>query len=248
MIRKLLIPILVILTFTSCGSDDDNVTPPKKVPSKLVKITILDENLKEKETPIEITYGKNGYASRITGLVEGESEAFYTYNDKNQLVAFKNTFKENGKVYFSETYSYAYSEKGLLISELLKGKERSEKTVYEYNEKNLMVKKIGNFDSEFKTISTYEYDKNGNVTIEHGAYDSKTTYTFDDKKNPWSLVFPKESLMFKSKNNKLSEQSKYDKTIHSYTYNNDNYPVKVVSKYYNRGKLESTEIRKFFYE
>ncbi len=246
---------MAMISLVACGGDDnDTPNPPEKKSLKLTKVvsktkSFTDKEKNEKEEVTKIIYGANGYVSKIKGVEGRFSDAVFTYNDKNQLTKKTNTTQDgNGKIQDVNIILYTHDEDGLLfVSE----KEGEYKTTYEYNTENLMIKKVTARKNGRKSVFSYEYDANGNLIKLINKYFSPT-YTFDDKKNPWATIFPKEYLAilpdWGGQHNVLSEIDKHYRIINTYTYNNEGYPVKKEEKYYIRKKLNKIKTKEFFYE
>ncbi len=265
MIRKILIPIFTMaIGFASCGGDD-NPTPTPPTPEKKIKLTKIittsrykgENGEKEKKRTLKISYGTNGFVNKW--ILEGndDSQVLFTYNDKNQLIKLTETYENEGKE-VTEITTFTYNDKGLLITvseDTYSGNTR--KTIYEYNDKNLMVKRIHDADTKNQIVDTYEYDTNGQLKkrrYDSGEDETVIVYTFDTKKNPFSLLLPKEFRLTDpkgwGKHNYLTAiANKNYKNTATYTYNKDGYPTKVIEKDYNyKGEEDGTEITEYFYE
>ncbi len=253
--------MMAMVSLVACGGDDnDTPNPPEKKTLKLTKMIIKTKSFTRKEKKelkevIKISYGANGYVNKTTGVEGIFFENEFVYNDKNQLIKEIETIRDNnGKVKGVYNSLYSYNENGLLVSKIDENKDANiyHKTTYEYNAKNLMVKRVKH---NSKSVSSYEYDADGNLIKEVNKYDTSeftTAYTFDDKKNPSIITYPKEyraiSPSSTGQHNVLSEVGKSYKNIYTYTYNDEGYPIKQEDKYYDKGKLSEIETTEFFYE
>ncbi len=264
MIRKILIPIFTMaIGFTSCGSGDDPMptpTPEKKLRLTKVITTIKykeQNGEKEKKRTLKIFYGTNGFVGKSTLEGNDDNQVLFTYNDKNQLIKSTETYEKKGKE-VTETTTYTYNPKGLLITVLEDtDSKKPHKTIYEYNDKNLMVKRIHDADTKNQTVDTYEYDTNGQLKkrrYSSGEDETVIVYTFDTKKNPFSLLLPKEFRLTNPKiwgdhNYLIETDNEYYTNTSTYTYNDDGYPTKVIKEEHNdKDEVKYTEIIQYFYE
>lgn len=269
--KKILISILTMaLAFVSCGDDDNNSPEPTKSALRLTKMvekrtSALDDNARYTAV-VELNYGDNGYVSKIVSSYKSKTggangEVFFTYNDQKQLVKKEefNYSKQKKKNVLSETTVYTYDDKGLLISAAVSypNEKRVRRSTYEYNNQNFMVKERYG-DGSVKFVKVYEYDVNGKLVKKYkegsGGY---YTYSFDNTKNPITLVYPKEYRLIEpeiwSDNNIIEskeENPAYDnyKSVYTYSYNAEGYPVQRVEKMYEGTTLRETSTIELFYE
>ncbi|MBS9767480.1 MAG: hypothetical protein KGV44_08060 [Flavobacteriaceae bacterium] len=271
--KKLLIFAMAII-FASCGGDDNTTPTPTPIPTpptpeKKIKLTKIittirykvENGEKEQKRTLKLFYGTNGFISK--SILEGndDNQNVFTYNDKNQLIKSTETYENEGKE-VTDITTYIYNDKGLLITVLEDtGSKNQIETIYEYNDKNLMVKRIRKSNKQV-TEDTYEYDTNGQLKKRrYGSGEDETVivFTFDKKKNPFSLLLPKEFRLTDPLNwgnhnylirMTIDNESSKDKDTATYTYNEDDFPTKVVMKEYDiHGKWSGyTETTEYFYE
>lgn len=206
-----------------------------------------------------ITYDDNG---RIMSI--GPTE--YLYDDQDRVIRF-----DKGEFSSAE---YTYDTAGRIIEIAARHPNSTRDgantsfTTIDYNSEGLpdVVNNINTREEigtpeYFRTILSY--DSKGNLTqkyIENGLdginymYFSNTTYTYDDKKNPFreaiestgiSRTFHLEQFIglnstfinllartgiiyFTSTNNLLTETNDFTTTTHEYTYNDDGYPETLI--------------------
>ncbi|MBS9768729.1 MAG: hypothetical protein KGV44_14495 [Flavobacteriaceae bacterium] len=256
--KNLILFFAMAIAFASCGGDDNdtpNPNPNNKLKLKKVVTTYIPTGKysDKEETTTSTEYGANGYISKLTyianyaGKIEN-GERVYTYNDKNQLIK-REDFRYNEK---DSEIIYYYNKKGLISNSIETGRFGNEENQYIYNEKNQLIKKISKHKNYKETTTYYEYDENGKLSQTKQGNDI-TTFTFDDNKNPFSIVFPKEYNLTAPDelfdNNVLTSNDEWRKSIYMYNYNKEGFPSQATrTRYSSSNTLNDTQTTEFFYE
>ncbi|QGK76712.1 hypothetical protein [Flavobacterium sp. SLB02] len=110
-----------------------------------------------------------------------------------------------------------------------------------YNADKQLVKKQTKTEGISNRETKYTYNKEGNLLKEKES-ESNEYYKYDDKRNPFDLVFPQAYLKIYqiSKNNIKSCNWNSNSYTYEYEYNSDNYPIKIIKK--NGRKIENETI------
>lgn len=110
-----------------------------------------------------------------------------------------------------------------------------------YNADKQLVQKQTKTEGISTRETKYIYNKEGNLLKEKGDK-SNNYYKYDNKKNPFDLVFPEAYLKIYqiSKNNIKSCNWNNNSYTYDYEYNSDNYPIKIIKK--NGRNIESETI------
>jgi len=135
----------------------------------------------------EFTYDRKGLVDRIDALERGEIIYAYdiTYKDKK---LFSAALVENGAV-VSENHDFKFDEKenitGFTYSWYTEDVPGGVHSVYlfGYDEKNRLVEVSVDGSSSY----SYSYDNRDNIS-EWDTFNSKVTYTYDEKFNPLNRV------------------------------------------------------------
>ncbi|RBP28393.1 hypothetical protein DFR65_1079 [Oceanihabitans sediminis] len=185
----LLFCILIILT-TSCENDDDEVLNEEQ--EKLIKITekIFDDNILISNTSINYTYGSNNYVT--TELSSSGAEKHYYYNDDNQLTNYQTI--DNGTL---SDYEFEYNIDGLIINKL----DSNDNIIY-YYQYNSFQQLINVND-----VLSLTYSNDGNIATKTDSNGNVDSYEYDNKNNPYKLLFPESvsKINFWNNNNIISE-------------------------------------------
>ncbi|RED24494.1 hypothetical protein BD847_1222 [Flavobacterium cutihirudinis] len=175
-------------------------------------IAIKYENGKLKELLIIYPYAQ--YKKGDKTLTQLESIMNIVYNYENDLIKSATGY-ENNKIRQLDYYFYNTSK--LVIRKKSKSNDgRSNNTEYTYDDEHNLLKR-----KESKTSDSYK--------------------NYDDKRNPFDLVFPEAYLKISamSKNNFKSSNSDNNSYTYEYEYNSNNYPTKIIQKSGKKIKSET---------
>lgn len=147
------------------------------------------ETLYEELNGFEKRFTYNGQGLLIHSISTNGKECRYKYNERGQEIS-----KE-----CSDGYSYynEYDEKGRKIAYIVTKDNKSEKTIFVYNDKDLLIKSINNYETIYKynekgLLVSFSNPK-GSVEIKYderdrevyrknsGSYDTENFYEYDDK-------------------------------------------------------------------
>lgn len=252
--------------------------------TKEVHKSVYEDNSVFK-TSTAYTYNKAGnVAKEVSYYDDCESVTVYTYNKAGLPVkeTVKRSYEDNTKTVI--TTNYAYDKNGNMTKLTFAEKDRygsAEKRVYvyTYNEKNLCVKmketwtfrdKEGSAETT-RDVTTYAYDKNGNVTkqVYKSVSDSgeKRTvtflYTYDENGNRTEWVTTeesgfgnsKETVTYTYKAGRLVKETVvsegYDgagKTTETYTYDKAGNLTKYVYAYQYPGGEKGKNVTTYRYQ
>jgi len=259
--KRIVTVFVLIIALVSCNINDDQVNPVENVSKKL-------KSIKSSTSGRIYEYGENNFIKRenvyygndqIVGTLD------YVYDSKNQVIERK---QQNRNKEFDGTFrdfignaTYKYDNNGLISSSFQYYKYQDEpdsiriKTVYEYNNSNL-VKKLeettDTYDNVVMVHTFYIYENNKLVSteskvFENGAYTSGSkiiSFKYDSSINPEYKLFPENYLKINSLinvNNIITYFDNKDPNI-SYdaviTYDKDNFPEKIFKSHGNGSKLE----------
>ncbi len=172
------------------------------------------------------TYYDNGNRASVT-YRDGTKEE-YTYNGANQIKTLVNR-KADGSILDNYTYTYDAAGNQLTKQEMIGGTEKGT-TTYTYDTLN----RLQTVTEPNKKVTTYEYDKAGNRSIETvlatdetsgSTVNVKNTYTYDTGNRLTNIA--------KMVNNILTETT-------DYTYDNNGNQLTSVVKTYTAGIITST--------
>lgn len=227
--KKLVLSVIVAagLMFTSCDKNDDN-NPTEEGTVDVTKMYLPSKIVSDDYTTI-YTYNNKGQVTKIT-----ESDGYeytFTYNG-NQLVEV---------VSIDEVYktTYTFTQSGTKLTLNMKG-EFNGQTQTDTEELTLDSK--GNLlnDGYF----TYTYDANGNITKMLSDDSEKIIFKYDDKNGIYKNVKLPQwvfAYIISEQTNIINNvvdinyedsdfpEDNFNATA-TYSYNADNYPVKMVAK------------------
>ncbi len=266
--KKVVLAVSILLvSLVSCKKEEDNPNAPtnpkiEKESSK-GKLSKIVESSLDNETEAIFTHNKNGFVSEID-VDSDEVKHVYKYNEKNYLVEYE---RKEASLAETTTYTYRYDEDGFLISSTRKdisddNSDKTEKSIstYKHDEKGNIIEKSTIRKSERdrgKTeeyIENYSYDDNGNI-IKIFRSDEKEplVYSYDDKKNPFKNIFPKNAFdvtlpLFLMCNNNVVEMNfdDLDKNTWKYVYNKKGYPLNATMTTYSKENTGSETKHKDF--
>lgn len=238
--KKSLILILPLLAWCiSCTNNEVNEEP---VQTKLVKVSeLITQNgeLTEfgPESNITYQYNTNNFVSVLTA--SGGFTRKLTYNSNNQIIneVYNN---DNGA---SSNTNYTY-QNGLIALESYDDGSYIE-YIYQNNQVAQMIFYYPSNPENNGSLSL-TYDSNGNITniINDATSETIESYQYDDKINPFSLLFPiSYNKVKRISNNNMTYREDCDR-ITTYEYNELNLPINSV--YNDCGNY--TKERTFFYE
>lgn len=239
--KKLFILLVFTLAvFLSCSNDEDVNQDP--IQSKLIKVTeLITQNgeLTEfgPESNISYQYGTNNFVSVL--IASGGYTREFTYNSNNQII---NELYSNNNGFISNT-NYTY-ENGMISVETYDDGSSVE-YIYQNNQIVQMIFNYPNNPENNGSISL-TYDTNGNVLniVNDSTSETIESYQYDDKINPFSLLFPTSYNKVKRiSNNNMTYREDCQRVI-TYEYNALNLPTNSV--YNDCGNY--TKERTYFYE
>lgn len=239
-IRTFCLGIIMFLNLLSCSEGDNNSSSSNSGALKPKKITIRESG----ESPYSLYFEYNG--NLITKITDnyGDTTTFL-YDSKGRLTSYTYHYEGEPEVKYTATYE----------TNLLKKIESSDgvdRILFYYNSNNQVFKTAWYESPNYLTTTLYEYDNNGNVTLEDdGYYIVKSIY--DSRNNPFKNVFPQYGIpdgyeWFGSLvNNEIEVKRKNHnegsvfKTIYTceYEYNSENFPIKRIDKSISGSILET---------
>jgi len=221
----------ILFGFISCSDDHELII--KQI--KLVKVdteTILDPN-QTFNGSIEFKYGDNNFVEETIG--GGGISHKYIYNTMNQLV--KIIYDNNNGVSYNINYSYT---NGLITTETYEG---GSATHYFYNNTNQLVRIY--YDIPAGSYSLYlTYDSNENVVNLIRDSEIVDSFEYDNKPNPYRLLFPDAYSKINRIGNNNATFRKDSERVTTYEYNYNNYPTKGVQRI---DVVGAVKIKEFFY-
>lgn len=218
--------LIIIFTF-SCSSEEENIKEENNEIYKIYKIKSTNEEGNIIIT--EINY-KNNLLDFIKEVHNSNETIIenYNYNTNGQIISitsdsgFENTFSYTGSNITKQNYSNdSYDE-------------------YTYDSNNNVKSKKIYRNNQFLFELLYEYDNKNNmvkITELNSGQTSTSMQTFDDKKNPFLNVLPKELLVINQLNGENNVLKSYDDETFVYEYNDKDYPTK--QTIFESGNLES---------
>jgi len=231
--KKLLLISTLFFGFISCSDDHELIIKQ----TKLLKIT--EETYEGGDLTssgfIEYKYGDNNFVNEL--IASGGYSIKYIYDFNNQIIKIIST-DSNGN---SGEANYSYTN-GLITTET-SGNGNS--TInYFYNNSNQLTRISGN-TSNLSVNETYlTYDTNENVV--NIIYNSEIidSFEYDNKPNPFRLLFPSAYSKIKHIGNNNVILRNDANRITTYKYNSNNYPVEAN---HSIDLLGIVKIREFFY-
>jgi len=190
---------------------------------RLIKLeSAMDPSMLSSSFHIERTELMTSQNCTITGY------RIFKYDQAEKLIEIKNYFKKEG--------DFVYTSMNSL----------------EYNGDLIVRRNLHNEEGTVTQFNTYEYDNNGNVErekyysylfteVSEPRIISETSYKYDNKKNPFTVFKALGNPgLYTNTNNIIETNSilhedvpgidKYRTGKTTYEYNQENYPVKVISE------------------
>jgi len=237
--KKLLNSLLVIVFLASCSNNDDNenVNQPRLI--EVTEVITINGELTEFGPGNSVTYeyGSNNFVNRI--ISSGGNTTEYIYNTNNQIITeiFTDSHSDTN---YEINYNY---ENELIINENYSVGGNSNDFIYNNNQ--LEEIHYNNTISGNSSSISLIYDSNNNIInrIDSSTSEVYDSFSYDNKINPFSLLFPESYNMIKqiSNNNKVYSET-YNVEI-TYEYNNFDLPINSV---YTQHFWQKD--REFFYE
>jgi len=234
--KKIFALAAIALFMVSCSDDDSNSTNQEN--AVLVK-KMIDSSEDGVLTTV-LTYDGNKITTSVT---DDGSSTEYTY--ANGLLVKQESFY-NDTTFEKTTYQYNSNNKlesSVVFYYSVDADPYAVKSVYTYNSDTSISAALyeGNENSQTEFYGTRTITlSNGNITkystLEEGATQPiEYTMTYDAKNNPNKNVFANDVMVLASltggNNNTLTESSNMlgsFTTTYEYTYNNNNYPTKLI--------------------
>ncbi len=263
--KKLL--LLIYLLSIGCVNANGGEKLVKKVE------TILTNDRKKVVKTYTYHYAKNNFVDKIEILIitsygkEGEGlikmfnkqEILYVYNEQNQIIneAKYNYIGKERKELFC--IDYQYDNLGYVIASTFYDGTAPKPRTYFYNEQCVLERVYREMKSiNYKVTFNYKYsDKKINeIKVVSGEDILKTTtFKSDDKQNPECLLYPQkytQALPSRFPVNNILEKielgKKFNhKTISKIDYRG-NYPKKISSNHFVKGKSEKRITIEYFFE
>jgi len=244
--KKITLSLIAVIAF-GCSSDGDSEKPISNTDIKLVK-EIYTDLLANKSETIVYNY-ENGF---LTNLVLTESngdvyktEFVYEYGKLKTEKHYENSIPDG-----TNTYTYT----GPVVSSSLSFEDNMYFLHnYTYNSNNKLLTSKQYHNNILEASKEFEYTSQGNMfKIIDKLYPDldNTTYEFDDKKNPYSLLYSEAILNsidepYYSKNNLITVKSNNVVIAnYEYIYNDKNYPTQMIEKDNGVARYKTT----FIYE
>ena len=133
---------------------------------------------------------KPSYSENLSAVIE------YTYENGNiKTASFKNSSGDN------RTIEYEYDKDGKPVKvkgvRCLHGSSDSADMIFEYNSKGQLIREYFISDNNYRTMYTYEYDDNGNLTYKEKSVQDLDTYGSENRTYPadctgWKYTYDKE--------------------------------------------------------
>ena len=223
----LLLIAIVTLNLQACKKNSP-LNPQTKT-YLLYRLTFISSNSK---TIQEYSYDSKNRLTE-TNINANANKVKYVYIYDNQDKLIKVEYYTNDNLYTTQTYSYVsgainITEKYSDGSTFNKAFELTGNRVTRY------------FNYNLNETTTYFYDAKGNISslhITNMVYSGTWSYTYDDKKHPFSMIgAPNPHLFFLEQpaaaysniNNAISSTLGANE-INDYIYNGDGFPVRVVT-------------------
>lgn len=246
---------LFLFVGSICYSQDriqlnNNLNDSLKVIKKTIKN--YEDGLFQNEQIVLFTY-ENNLVSKIETTQNGDFiedvEVKYENGNLKQMNLFYTTLRHDKKKIINPPTEnvnaiYNYDDANLIItlSRECNGLKRIH--YFTYNDAQQLITEKEIQDGITLIEKKYKYDKNGNLYNKKDFIAREYDYykTYDDKKNPFSLIYPDAYLkVYKiSKNNIISCNINGKSYTYEYEYNSSNYPVKIIEK--NGRKIQSETI------
>ena len=212
--------VLGVVMFTSSCKKD-----VVEINSKTYLVSSITTTYPSGSTELKFIYDDS---NRITDLVYGDGAYKYTYNSAGKLAKLAVTLNGVG---LHHTLEYEYSASAIVLKENLIAAGR----VNIFNGE-LTAGQVTRLNVDAKNAYIFTYDAKGNLLTYNEISDGKpyerATYTYDDKKSPFSMVVGYDSYLFfdsfiqaySASNNRVSTKAPGTETI-VYTYNEAGFPV-----------------------
>lgn len=167
------------------------------------EVAIKYENGKLTEMLVVFPFAKIKRGKETLKQLKSVINVFYNYDD--DLIQ-NSTSYENGKISHIDYF------------------------IYDTNKQ--VIKKEVKVDGILKYQTKYTFNKEGNLLKERGSDANGSYDEYDDKRNPFDLVFPEPYLkiLHLSKNNYKSCNRDSNSYTYEYEYNASNYPIKIIKK------------------
>lgn len=223
--KKLLI-ILSATLFVACSSENNDTNSNSTNTLKLLSFTETEYGNTE-----TINYTYNG--SNITGFNEADNTSInsFVFGYSNNLLSTITSY-HNDIVGSISTFTYS---NGKVTSKLSEEDNIDFNHVYTYNSGSQMTNEKQYSNGNLDDSQDYEYNLDGNISKHLYGNSNYTTFEYDTKKNPYSLIYS-EAIMKSygvgySKNNITKSTSDSGTVIlYEYQYNEEGYPISVVGR------------------
>lgn len=207
---KKIILISLLIIGTICYSKEKNIDISQSKDSlKVVKKIVKNygNGIQENEETVVYTY-ENGLVSKIVttrndSMITENVEVKYENEKLKQMrVTYPLLKIKKGDTMITQTAStitalYKYDDD--LITNLKSIQNDETHNVYfSYNPKKQLIKKQITKDAILSTETNYTYNKQGNLLKEKEASSEYANFykSYDDKKNPFNLIFPEAYLKY----------------------------------------------------
>lgn len=248
--------ILLLFAFTGiiCHSKDGtslnlSANDSIRIVKKIVKI--YEKGVFQNEEVLTYTY-ENGLVSKIvtktndTIIIEDVSIKYENGKLKEILTVCPYAQYKKGDKTFTQLesiYNVTYNYENDLIKNAT-GYQFNKVTHFDnfiYNIDKDVVKKQTTVDGILKSETKYQFTKEHNLSKERGPNGNDNYTDYDNKKNPFNLVFPDAYLKIYhlSKNNLKSGTRNNNSYKYEYEYNSNNYPTKIIQKSGKKIKSET---------
>lgn len=246
--------IALFMAMTSCSGDDSNETVNPE--NALLKKTVTTYEDGSIETG-EFTYEGNKLIKMTYS--EEEYDTFLYNNDG--LLAERRVFRTNNAHEYKHIYEYNDTNKLISYSEIFVNSIGSYNTrvTFTYNSNNTITAmrylSLGEAEEELFDTSVITLTNNNITSVNtqeaSGINEYTTSFTYDDKNNPFKNTYAYEVIMLTEYrhgggiNNVLSESDSNDGVLYTseYEYNSNGYPTTMID---SEGGEQT--ITQYFYE
>ncbi len=220
--------ILLVLSFLSCSSNDDNSSEIVKKPSSLFVET------SEGYSWTYQLYYSNNLITKITNSVGSTAEFKYDTSDRLQYL-------QGG----SGRTNYYYTD-GLLSSvEFKDNRDYTRTTNLFYNNLNQINKSITNENGR-EYSNFYKYDSKNRLIESNDEFGNLEKYVYDNANNTFKDVYPQMGQRLNVgwispliNNVIIHDRLRSNNLTYEYTYDSDNYPI-LVKEISSSGEIYTT--------
>lgn len=232
--------LIAILTFAINSYSKSKIIDPIKETKVIRKIAKnYSHGVLKSEEIITYSYENDLVSKIVTTSKKGDTleKVKIKYDNGKLKQMHSEYFPTKNRIKASITNVYNYTD-DLITSIVCNQEGVIHLEFYYYNSFKQIDKKIVFRNEHIECEWNYEYFSNENISkiknspIKSTDYYSDRYRVYDDKKNPFELIFPSAYLKIYNltKNNVISYRSGTIHYHYEYEYNENNYPIKITEK------------------